>query len=113
MVFLSAAAQDANSQPKQQTQKFAVVVTGTYVALPLDEMDRTVQVIDVNRDRSLVSSVSDYLQTDSSVNLQRRGPNDIQTDISLRGGSFGQALVLLNGMRLNDPQTAHHNMDLP
>jgi iron complex outermembrane receptor protein len=111
--FLSAAAQDADSQSKPQTQKFAIVVTGTYVALPLDELDRTVRVLDVKRDRSLVSSVSDYLQTDSSVNLQRRGPNDIQTDISLRGGSFGQTLVLLNGMRLNDPQSGHHNMDLP
>jgi iron complex outermembrane receptor protein len=31
----------------------------------------------------------------------------------LRGGSFEQTLVLLNGFRINDAQTSHHNLDLP
>jgi iron complex outermembrane receptor protein len=31
----------------------------------------------------------------------------------LRGGSFEQALVMLNGFRINDAQTSHHNLDLP
>ncbi len=112
IIWFTAAAQDA-PPPPQAPSKYAVVVTGTYAPIPLDESDRTVRVFDVKQDRTLASSVSDYLQMDSSVNLQRRAPNDIQTDVSLRGGSFGQALVLLNGVRLNDPQSAHHNMDLP
>jgi outer membrane cobalamin receptor len=31
----------------------------------------------------------------------------------LRGGSFEQTLVLLNGFRINDAQTSHHDFDLP
>jgi iron complex outermembrane receptor protein len=37
----------------------------------------------------------------------------VQGDVSIRGGSFGETLVLLNGQRLNDVQSGHHNMDIP
>ncbi|MFA6130421.1 MAG: TonB-dependent receptor [Candidatus Omnitrophota bacterium] len=48
------------------------------------------------------------------VDLQSRAlESGIQTDFSLRGSTFQQVLILLNGQRVNDPQTAHHNSDLP
>ena len=37
----------------------------------------------------------------------------MQSDVSIRGASFGQTLVLLNGIRISDAQSGHHNMDLP
>ena len=37
----------------------------------------------------------------------------MQSDISIRGGSFDQILILLNGVKINDPQTGHHNFNLP
>ena len=48
------------------------------------------------------------------VDLQSRSlKSGIQTDFSLRGSSFQQVLLLLNGQKINDPQTAHHNSDIP
>jgi len=48
------------------------------------------------------------------VDLQSRAlKSGIQTDFSLRGSTFQQVLILLNGQRINDPQTAHHNSDIP
>ena len=48
------------------------------------------------------------------VDLQNRSPQDaIQTDFSLRGSNFQDVLILLNGERINDPQTAHFNSDIP
>ena len=48
------------------------------------------------------------------VDLQSRSlKSAIQTDFSLRGSTFSQVLILLNGKRINDPQTAHHNSDIP
>ncbi|MDD5119897.1 MAG: TonB-dependent receptor [Candidatus Omnitrophica bacterium] len=48
------------------------------------------------------------------VDLQSRSLRSaVQTDFSLRGSSFSQVLILLNGSRINDPQTAHHNADIP
>jgi len=47
------------------------------------------------------------------VDIQNRSVSEVQSDFSIRGSTFQQTLILLNGMRLNDPQTAHHNSDLP
>lgn len=50
----------------------------------------------------------------SPLDLQSRSPQgDIQADFSLRGSSFQGVLILLNGQRINDPQTGHHNSDVP
>ncbi|MEO0138764.1 MAG: TonB-dependent receptor plug domain-containing protein [candidate division WOR-3 bacterium] len=48
-----------------------------------------------------------------SVYLIERGPFGIQADISLRGLSFNQTRILYNGIPLYDPQTGHHNSNLP
>ncbi|MBN2831594.1 MAG: TonB-dependent receptor [Candidatus Omnitrophica bacterium] len=48
------------------------------------------------------------------LNLQSRSPNSsIQADFSLRGSNFEGTRILLNGQRINDPQTGHHNSDIP
>jgi iron complex outermembrane receptor protein len=102
-----------NVPPQIEPRKEVVVVTGSYEPVPLEESERTVRIFDAGRDRTLVNSVSEYLQMDSSVDLRRRAPGDVQADLSIRGGTFSQTLVLLNGMRLNNAQTGHHTMDLP
>ncbi len=88
-----------------------IVVTGTYEPVPLQESDRSIELHPVVP--LLAGSLADFFKLDSSVDLRQRSPNDIQADVSIRGGSFGQTLVLLNGMRLNDVQSGHHNLDLP
>jgi iron complex outermembrane receptor protein len=48
------------------------------------------------------------------VDLQSRAlEGGIQADFSLRGSTFQQVLILLNGQRINDPQTGHYNSDIP
>jgi iron complex outermembrane recepter protein len=91
----------------------SIVVTGTWEPVELDELDRSVSVLPVAGEELLLNSWLDALRLDPSVDLQERAPNGVQTDVSIRGGSFGQTLVLLNGIRVNDPQTGHHDMDLP
>jgi iron complex outermembrane receptor protein len=113
LIVCSCFAQSAPEPGPAEPRKDVVVVTGTYEPVPLDESERTVRVFDVERTRTLANSVADYLQLDSSVDLRRRAPGDTQADISIRGGTFAQTLVLLNGMRLNDAQSSHHDMDLP
>ena len=102
-----------NNAPAIPPQKEVVVVTGTFEPIPLEESDRNLDVFNVSGERLLYDSFADYLKLDSSVDLQERAPNTIQSDISIRGGTFGQTLVLLDGMRINDAQSGHHNMDLP
>ena len=58
-------------------------------------------------------SLAELLQFETGIDIRRRGPNDVQTDVSIRGGNFEQVLILLNGVRMSDPQTGHHSFYLP
>jgi iron complex outermembrane receptor protein len=58
-------------------------------------------------------SLSGLLDYYPGIDIRSRGVNDIQSDISIRGGSFDQSLVLLNGIPISDPQTGHFNLSLP
>ena len=37
----------------------------------------------------------------------------VQADIGIRGGTFEQSLILVNGVKMIDPQTGHHSLNLP
>ena len=60
-----------------------------------------------------VQTIEDLLEYAMNVDVRQRGGQGVQADISMRGGTFEQVLVMLNGIKLNDPQTGHHTMDLP
>jgi outer membrane cobalamin receptor len=108
-----AVAQQTQQPPPTTATTQSITVTTTLEPLPLAESDRSVNLISP-RDQPLVSnSVVDYLRQDSSLNLQSRAPNGVQADLSLRGTTFEQSLILLNGLRINDPETGHLNLDIP
>jgi len=90
-----------------------MVVLGSAVAVPLAESSASVVVLPVEDKTLTMASPQELLRQDSSVFLEERGAGGGQADLVLRGGSFEQALVLLNGFRINDSQTAHHDLDLP
>ena len=108
--------QPADTPPPQtksaSTLAQNITVTTTLEPLPLAESNRSVNLINP-RDQPLISnSVVDYLRQDASLNLQARVPNGVQADLSLRGTTFEQSLILLNGLRINDPETGHLNLDI-
>jgi len=37
----------------------------------------------------------------------------VQADLAIRGTTFEQSLVLINGLRVDDPETGHLNLDIP
>jgi len=60
-----------------------------------------------------VESVQDLLEYIAGVDVRQRGTEGVQADVSIRGGTFDQMLILLNGINITDPQTGHHNLNLP
>ncbi len=60
-----------------------------------------------------VSTLSDVVALAAGVDMRVRGVGDMQGDLSMRGGTFDQMLILLNGINLTDAQTGHHNLDIP
>jgi len=78
------------------------------------EMGRVLTVIDkAEISRSAVQSIDQLLDYVAGVDVRQRGTNSTQADISVRGGSFDQVLVLLNGVNITDPQSGHLNLDIP
>ena len=111
----SSGTQTSNAKPnaKLPVHREEIVVTGTYEPVDVSNVDHDVDRLEVRGTRALYPSLVDILRLDPEVDLQERGPNGVQTDLSIRGSSFGQTLVLVDGLRMNDAQTGHHNMDLP
>ncbi len=60
-----------------------------------------------------VASLDALLENIPGIDIRQRGINNTQADISIRGGTFDQTLVLLNGVNISDPQTGHHNFNIP
>ena len=58
-------------------------------------------------------SIQDLLSYAASVDIQTRGSHGVQADVSIRGGSFDQSAILLNGINISNPQTGHYSFDIP
>lgn len=95
------------------TRGQTVVVTGVSDPVELDEVDRSVRVLPVKGEELLSNTWVDFLRLDSSLDLGERAPDGVQADLSIRGGTFGQTLLMIDGQRMNDAQSGHHNMDIP
>lgn len=54
-----------------------------------------------------VHTVDELLRYLPGVEMQARGPMGSQSDIVIRGGTFQQVLVIIDGLRLNDPNSGH------
>ncbi|WP_430812215.1 MULTISPECIES: TonB-dependent receptor [unclassified Carboxylicivirga] len=78
------------------------------------EVGRVLHVITRQEIESLpVYSVQDLLKYAMNVDVRQRGPLGIQADVSIRGGSFDQVMILFNGINVTDPQTGHLSLNLP
>ena len=75
---------------------------------------RVVEELTATQVRKLpVETIDALLRQLPGVDIRQRGMGSTQADISIRGGSFDQVLVLVNGINVTDPQTGHHNLNLP
>ena len=91
-----------------------VSVTGSRAPLTKSQAARMVTVLDrADIAQAPVQSINDLLKYAIGVDARQRGPIGAQTDISIRGGTSEQIILLLNGINICDPQTGHNAMDLP
>jgi iron complex outermembrane receptor protein len=92
----------------------SIVVTANRVNVSFSEVGRSINIISQKEIELLpVSTIQDLLENISGIDIKQRGPQGIQADVSIRGGTFEQTLFLIDGIKLIDPQTGHHNMNLP
>ena len=91
-----------------------VSVTGSRAPLTKSQAARMVTVLErADIQQAPVQSINDLLKLAVGIDVRQRSPIGAQTDISIRGGTQEQIIILLNGINICDPQTGHNTLDLP
>ncbi|MDO4727670.1 MAG: TonB-dependent receptor [Bacteroidota bacterium] len=91
-----------------------VVINENRFATPLSKQNRNVYVLQKEQIKQMSArTFQEVLQYANGVDLRQRGPFGTQADVSIDGGSFEQTVVLLNGVKIIDAQTAHNMLNLP
>ncbi|MEG8032265.1 TonB-dependent receptor [Sphingomonas aurantiaca] len=114
LLLLSAAAiaASADAQTLPAADASDVVVTATRVAQPASEIGQAVTVIDraeIERRQTVV--VSDLLATTPGVTVTRNGTPGALTGVRIRGAESDQTLVVIDGVRVNDPASTGGGFD--
>ena len=94
----------------------SITITSARIELPFKENSRTITVVSSKDIReSPATNLAELLQQEAGIDVRRQGVNGMQSDLYIRGGSFDQTLLLIDGVKVEDPQTGHHtlNMALP
>ena len=91
-----------------------VVVSSSRIPQTAAVSGRNITVIPSQTIQNLPARTADeVLRYVSGIEVQSRGAFGTQSDFSIRGSTFSQVLVMVDGMRINDPLTAHFNSNIP
>lgn len=106
--------QHEDSIPDSEKELEEVVVTSSKTGLPIGQASRLVTVISTKEiERRPAQSIQDLLKSVAGLDIRQRGSNGVLAGISVRGGTFEQTTILLNGANFSNPQTAHYSLDIP
>lgn len=91
-----------------------VIVTTSPTGSTLTDALKSVTVIDRAEIEAVpAANLAELLASVPGVDIRRRGASGVQADVGIRGTAYEQTLVLINGVPLKDPQTGHHDLNLP
>ena len=103
-----------NSYAQNSLDLDPITLTNSRNPQKLSETGRSITVVDGSLFKQLpVFSIDELLKYVPGVEVQSRGPMGAQSDIVMRGGTFQQVLVLVDGIKLNDPITGHFSSYIP
>ncbi|WP_192348395.1 TonB-dependent siderophore receptor [Algoriphagus sp. Y33] len=104
-----------NAQTDTTTRDLGeVIIQENRIQLPFSKQSRNISLISkLQIETTPGRSLPEVLSFVPGLDIRQRGVTGVQADVSIRGGSFEQTLMLLNGIKLSDPQTGHHMMNIP
>lgn len=103
----------AQIEPIPSIQIQEVVVIASPGELDAKDSPRSISVISSEEIiQSGAVSIGETLELVTGVDLRQRGALGVQSDLTIRGGSFEQVALLVNGVRWSAPHTGHHLMDI-
>lgn len=96
--------------PSPAPQEIVVLASG--FAQPASGTGQAIAVIGRERLDSLQAvTIADALRTLPALAIAQRGPVGTQTSVFVRGGNSSQTLVLVDGVRVNDPSSPNAAFD--
>ncbi len=91
-----------------------IIVTATRIPTAFPNLVRAVVVLDrAEIENTPVGNIQDLLKYIAGNDVRQYGVDGVLADVGIRGATFEQTLVLLDGQKISDPQTGHHNFNLP
>lgn len=79
-----------------------------YNLQPNASSGKDIQIIDMSRiSKTTALSLDEILKFECGIEIQQRGPAGSQADVIIRGSTFQQVLILIDGIKMNDPITGH------
>lgn len=110
--IILAAAPCATAGQPQKLEK--IVVTASRLPSEIGSAERSVTVLDPGYlEYREYDAIPDTIGELGGIDVRRRGVEGVQSDISIRGTTFEQNAVLVDGIPVGDPQTGHFSTDLP
>jgi iron complex outermembrane receptor protein len=91
-----------------------VVVSASLAPGSLAQANHEILILEGETLRRMpVKSLGEALGLTATVDLQARVPGGLFGDIRMRGTHYAGVLVCIDGVRWNDPQTGHFNLEIP
>lgn len=104
----------AQSDSTRTVELDDVVISENRMQTPFSELARNIHLVTREKiETTPAQSINELLSYVPGVDIRQRGPAGVQADLRIRGGTFEQVLVLINGVKVSDPQTGHHLLNLP
>ncbi len=114
IILLACIAASLHSYAQTSVDLDPVTITTTRTPQKTSETGRSITVVDGKMFQQLpVLSIDELLKYVPGIEVQSRGPMGAQSDIVMRGGTFQQILVLVDGIKLNDPLSGHFSSYIP
>lgn len=110
----TAAAQQADTSGVSRVMRIEPIgVTGTRLS-PSRSIQSQTPVFDRGTEAAApFQTLEDALRLSPSIDIRERSGKGVQADISIRGGSPDQTMMLLNGINFTDARTGHQTHSLP
>ena len=105
----------SNAQESEDEIKLDEIEILSSPRIEIESSQNSISVVSISREEiqnSTATNLSELLQQIAGIDIRRRGVEGMQADLYIRGGSFDQTLLLIDGMKVEDPQTGHHTMNM-
>ena len=91
----------------------SITVKSSRIDLPFKKNSRTISIITSETiNESPATNLVELLQQEAGIDVRRQGIYGMQSDLYVRGGGFDQTLLLIDGIKVEDPQTGHHTLNI-